>query len=308
MPGSGDSGSVPSSDAPVEPRSLGTFTYKGKTVNVPETGPTGVPRMDSAPVGGPQIMSISPGGAGGMPPAGGPVDAYGNSTALTTQLKGQLADVMAAKEAEQAQNDKRTAQSNAWQKEVSDRQQAERDKWERDVAASSIMNRPYGTDAQMRAQVAMAGVNQQAEAEAMRNRGMFRGQDVQERIAGQRSEADMRQAQLRAQTDLGTTGMRVAGDARNTDARIGGELEATGLRTASAERMNTETVSERKAAAAAHDTALKEIARANREGTEPKAYEVKNAAGQTTHLVQFIRDANGQWQPRRIPVMDQPKA
>ena len=154
----------------------------------------------------------------------------------------------------------------------------------------------------------LAGINQQAEAEAMRNRGMFRGQDVQERIAGQKSAAEMRQAQLRAQTDLGTTGMRVAGDARNTDARVGGELEATGLRNASAERMNTETVQERKAAAAAHDTALKEIARANREGTEPKAYPVTNASGQTTHLVQFFRDANGQWQPRRIPVMDQPKA
>lgn len=288
---------------PVEPRSLGTFTYKGKTVNVPESGPTGVPRMDSAPVGGPRIMSISPGRGGGMPPAGGPVDAYGNSTALTSQLKGQLSDVMATKQAEQAQSDKLTAQSNAWQKEVSDRQQAERDKWERDVDKSSIMNPQSG-----RARVALEGIYQQAEAEAARNRGMFRGQDVQERIAGQKSESDMRQAQLRAQTDLGTTGMRVAGDARNTDARVGGELEATGMRTASAERMNTETVSERKAAAAAHDTALKEIARANREGTEPKAYEVKNAAGQTTHLVQFIRDANGQWQPRRIPVMDQPKA
>ena len=149
----------------------------------------------------------------------------------------------------------------------------------------------------MRAQATLAALNQQAEAEAARNRGMFRGQDVQERIAGQKSESDMRQAQLRAQTDLGTTGMRV-----------GGELEATGMRNASAERMNAETVNERKAAAAAHDTALKEIARANREGTEPKAYEVKNAAGQTTHLVQFFRDANGQWQPRRIPVMDQPKA
>ena len=293
---------------PVEPRSLGTFTYKGKTVNVPEDGPTGVPRMDSAPVGGPQIMSISPGRGGGMPPAGGPVDAYGNSTALTTQLKGQLADVMAAKQAEQAQSDKLTEKSNAWQQEVRDRQQAERNKWEREVAASSILNRPDSADGRMRAQATLAALNQQAEAEAMRNRGMFRGQDVQERIAGQRSDADMRQAQLRAQTDLGTTRMRVAGDARNTDARVGGELEATGMRTASAERMNTETVSERKAAAAAHDTALKEIARANREGTEPKAYEVKNAAGQTTHLVQFIRDANGQWQPRRIPVTDQPKA
>jgi hypothetical protein len=288
---------------PVEPRSLGTFTYKGKTVNVPEEGPTGVPRMDSAPVGGPQIMSISPGGGGGMPPARGPVDAYGNSTALTTQLKRQLVDVMDTKQAEQAQNDKLTAQSLAMQKGVSDRQQAERDKWERDVARSSIMNPQSG-----RARTALEGIYQQAEAEAARNRGMFRGQDVQERIAGQKSEADMRQAQLRAQTDLGTTGMRVAGDARNTDARIGGELASTGLRTASAERMNTETVSERKAAAAAHDTALKEIARANREGTEPKAHEVKNAAGQTTHLIQFFRDANGQWQPRRIPVMDQPKA
>ena len=282
---------------PVEPRSLGTFTYKGKTVNVPEEGPTGVPRMDSAPVRGPQIMSISPGRGGGMPPAGGPVDAYGNSTALTTQLKGQLADVMAAKQAEQAQSDKLTEKSNAWQQEVRDRQQAERNKWEREVAASSILNRPDSADGRMRAQATLAALNQQAEAEAMRNRGMLRGQDVQERIAGQKSEADMRQAQLRAQTDLGTTGMRV-----------GGELASTGMRNASAERMNAETVNERKAAAAAHDTALKEIARANREGTEPKAYEVKNAAGQTTHLVQFFRDANGQWQPRRIPVMDQPKA
>ena len=58
-----------------------------------------------------------------MPPAGGPADAYGNSTALTTQLKGQLADVMAAKQAEQAQSDKLTEKSNAWQKEIRDRQQ-----------------------------------------------------------------------------------------------------------------------------------------------------------------------------------------
>lgn len=165
--------------APTGP-SAGTITIGGKTIQIPATGDLpAIPKVGATP-------GFIPGAAGGYVggPIGGapsgPVDSNGNGTTRTAELRAQLETQRADQAHDNDLNQASLAASQATVKE----NEAKREKWEQEVADSSILNRPsapYGTPAQMQAQVAMAQMAQQAKTARMQNQGMIRGQDIQAR-------------------------------------------------------------------------------------------------------------------------------
>ena len=158
----------------------GTITIGGKTIQIPATGDLpAIPKVGATP-------GFIPGAAGGYVggPIGGapsgPVDSNGNGTTRTAELRAQLETQRADQAHDNDLNQASLAANQATAKEAD----AKRAAWEQEVADSSILNRPsapYGTPAQMQAQVAMAQMAQQAKTARMQNQGMIRGQDIQAR-------------------------------------------------------------------------------------------------------------------------------
>lgn len=160
--------------------SAGTITIGGKTIQIPATGDLpAIPKVGATPGFIPGAAGGYVGGPIGGAPAG-PVDSNGNGTTRTAELRAQLETQRADQAHDNELNQASLAASQATTKEA----EAKRAAWEQEVADSSILNRPtapYGTPAQMQAQVAMAQIQQQAKNARMQNQGMIRGQDIQAR-------------------------------------------------------------------------------------------------------------------------------
>jgi len=147
---------APVAGAPAPAPSAGTITMGGKTVSIPQ---------------------------GASPQPTGPLDAYGNSTAATTQMQGELSRIRA----EKAQSDQQNQATQAGYEKDADARDAKQKAWSDEVSASSIVNRPQtpmiggGSPAQIQAQVALAGINQQAQNARLSHAGVMAGHAIQQR-------------------------------------------------------------------------------------------------------------------------------
>ena len=244
---------------------IGTVTKGGKTFDIGATS-------DMANGGGYAGATI------GQQPIG-PLDSYGNSTARTTELKGQLAELRANNQAETDRSNELNRQSMALDAAASARDAAKTDAWEQKVANSSILNRPSvvgGTAAQMQAQTAAAQLQNQMRIAQLNHQGAIRGQDITARgqdlsadtaIHGQRVQA--RGQDLNAQVQLAGQGTQVQVAGMNNQQSGANAHLAAATQAGIAEGNNATSRANTKDTVAGHTAAAEISAKAARAAAQP---------------------------------------